>query len=146
MKRPVGLFSNWWWAVILFAVDRVLKRLAYNELISDQGGFFYLTLKINTQAVFSWPVANGAIQLLGWAAVAVVIAAMVKGRERWEPLTRFGGQLIIVGGVSNLLDRFYYGGVIDILAAFNNLYFNLADVYLLGGAALLIVSKRIRLI
>lgn len=46
--------------------------------------------------------------------------------------------LIIIGGVSNLIDRCYWGGVIDFITLTNLLVFNLADIYLIVGLIWLI--------
>ena len=43
--------------------------------------------------------------------------------------------LIIVGGISNLIDRFVYGGVIDFISLWRLPIFNLADVMIVVGTA-----------
>jgi len=50
--------------------------------------------------------------------------------------------LIVSGGVSNLLDRFVYGCVIDYIPFLNISLFNFADFLISCGALLLIVHGR----
>lgn len=69
-----------------------------------------------------------------WVGVVVivgVIAIAVKTRELWG---RVGLGLIVLGGVSNLWSRFWYGGVVDNWVLGGMLYNNLADYLIVFGA------------
>jgi len=48
--------------------------------------------------------------------------------------------LMFLGGLSNLFDRVLYRNVIDYISLFNLSYYNLADIYLVCGAIILVIS------
>ncbi len=50
--------------------------------------------------------------------------------------------LIISGGIGNLIDRVFYGGVIDFIPFFFNISFNLADLYINIAVVYLIYNYR----
>ena len=43
--------------------------------------------------------------------------------------------LILAGAISNIIDRFVYGGVIDYINLFNYSQLNIADIYIFIGVA-----------
>lgn len=50
----------------------------------------------------------------------------------------WGITLVITGAVSNVLDRFFVGGVVDYFPLFGWSTFNLADLVILGGVGLIL--------
>lgn len=52
---------------------------------------------------------------------------------------KYGEMLLLAGGAGNILDRLIYGKIIDWIR-FGNLWFNLADGYIVAGI-ILIISK-----
>lgn len=46
--------------------------------------------------------------------------------------------LILAGGLSNIIDRFYYGCVIDYIPFLNISSFNIADVFITVGAVIIL--------
>lgn len=113
--------------VVLFLVDRVLKRLSVEATI-------------NTGLVGSVPVGSTA-------ALAITIAALVVflwyaiGRTTRTILGRTATLLIVAGALSNIFDRLIVGGVIDYWPLFGLTTVNLADMMILGGALLLVTKK-----
>ena len=87
----------------------------------------------------------------GWAGQAVVIgiAVAVSGVLTWwnrggGPLLRAGGSALMIGGaLSNAVDRVVHGAVVDFLnvsvpGIHNPFSFNIADIWVFLGAALII--------
>jgi len=111
-------------------------RLDYHE---NPGGFLSLgaTWESQTRAVV-FQLANGAFLL-----VALVMAY----RYRWSRLAAIGLIVFIAGGLSNLIDRMAIGTVIDFLSLgfgpFRTGIFNVADVAIMAGVALLLVDRSV---
>ena len=133
--------------------DRVSKRLA-TEVLADAPGRSFLadTVRLeyaeNTGAFLSlgaeWPAAwrtlvfgvgNGVLLL------AMTVAAM---RLQWPRTALVGLTLFIAGGASNLIDRLASGHVVDFMnvgiGPVRTGIFNVADVAILVGAALVALS------
>jgi len=47
--------------------------------------------------------------------------------------------LIIVGAVSNLIDRLYFGFVVDFISFFDYSIFNLSDAHIVCGVGLILI-------
>ena len=109
-------------------------RLDYHE---NSGGFLSAgaTWRPGTRAVV-FQLANGAF-LLGTMLLAI--------RYQWSRLAAAGLILFVAGGVSNLIDRLALGSVIDFLnvgiGSFRTGIFNVADVAILAGLALLLLER-----
>jgi len=105
-------------------------RLDYHE---NPGGFLSAgaTWAPKTRAVV-FQLANGAF-LIG--------ALFMAYRYKWSRLAAVGLVIFIAGGMSNLIDRMAIGTVIDFmslrLGPFQTGIFNVADVAIMTGAALL---------
>jgi signal peptidase II len=118
-----------------FLADTV--RLQYVE---NTGGFLGLGSGLPPAARF-WIFSAGSLALMG-----VVAALFLKKRpERTVDLLAFG--LVLGGGLSNIADRLFRDGhVIDFLnlglGSLRTGIFNVADVCLLAGAALMLVHRR----
>lgn len=52
----------------------------------------------------------------------------------------WGGGLMLGGGISNLFDRFFYGGVLDFISLPLVPVFNLADALIVSGVLVLLVD------
>ena len=109
-------------------------RLDYHE---NAGGFLSAgaTWRPGTRAVV-FQLANG-IFLFGTLILAV--------RYQWSRLAAAGLILFVAGGLSNLVDRVAMGSVIDFLnvgiGPVRTGIFNIADVAIMAGVALLIVER-----
>jgi len=83
--------------------------------------------------------------LTGLLLAGLTVAAV---RGRWQGARLLGAALIVAGGASNWIDRLVTGSVIDFLnvgiGPVRTGIFNVADVAIMGGAALLILTWRVR--
>jgi signal peptidase II len=108
-------------------------RLDYHE---NKGGFLSTGAEwrpATRAAVFQ--VANGLF-LIGTLVLAL--------RFQWSRLAAAGLVMFLAGGISNLVDRVAIGGVIDFLnvgvGPLRTGIFNVADMAIMGGIALLIAD------
>ena len=125
--------------VFVFILDRVLKLFA--QLWGDQGGIFVYTH--NSALAFSLPapawILTGAIPVITF--VFMVLALQAAWRGRYQGACGYG--LLAAGALSNVLDRFFYGGVIDYIQFWIVPVFNLADMMIIVGLLILITERRI---
>ena len=68
---------------------------------------------------------------------------MILALSIYKNKSGFGEMILLAGGAGNILDRLIYGKIVDWIK-FGSLWFNLADVYIVGGIAVIIVDALIR--
>lgn len=79
--------------------------------------------------------------IIGLIIVLIIIFLMITSNKNFEKLSYF---FIIIGAMSNILDRFINSYVVDFISLhYKNFYwpaFNLADIYITIGIIMLLVS------
>lgn len=142
-KLKIG---NWdFFYLAIFALDRFLKWYAHNLSTGKVFSFLpgiHFGYFLNPSLFFfpAWP-------WIQWVALAVLVAVALFGIAQWlkQSLTPSTYPLIpiVLGGASNVFDRFAYGGVIDIIHIGGIATINLADILILVGivALLLRINK-----
>ena len=137
----------WWLVVPAIALDRISKCIAAAAL-APHGvqtaipGVFSWAYTENRGAAFS--ILHGRsllLVLLSAVLVAVLLAYLLRCPEN-PRLERAGLWLIIGGGLGNLFDRLCYGNVIDFIRLdfVRFAIFNVADIFVCTGAALVVLS------
>jgi len=133
MRKWLGL------ALVVIALDQLSKLAAEHWLEYHQPvpvlPFFNLTLSYNTGAAFSFLAGQAGWQRWLFAALAVAVSAFLIGwlrqigdRDRWLSLSV---SLVLGGAIGNLVDRLFYGHVIDFIELYYQRWswpvFNIAD-------------------
>jgi signal peptidase II len=126
------MYKYWLTIFGLFIIDRLTKLyfLKNSSLPGGWGEFF--SLYLNQYIAFSIPLAIIVIYVL----VSVILLGLIfvwwknfkKQHVLYWPIS-----LVIIGAVSNLLDRINYGAVIDFINLPFFSVFNLSDVYITSG-------------
>lgn len=137
--QPWMLYAT---AVDLFVADRLLKFFVMDLPPAAPSGIVSYSLFKNEGIIFSlpfpdvifWPLASLIFALLG-----VYFYKMMRERN-----TVFAGigLIILLGALSNLIDRALYGATIDYLIFFGRSAVNLADGMILGGVIALLLLQR----
>jgi signal peptidase II len=109
------------------------------QLVENPGSFLSLGASLPEQLRFTLFTAATAVLLIG-----LVCAALFA--RRLGPARFIALALIAGGGISNLIDRLFYGGLVtDFLnvgiGSFRTGIFNIADMAILAGALLLIFKR-----
>lgn len=130
-------------AIIIFLLDRISKALALKLLIPNQPfpvikNFFYLTLVYNRGAAFG--IFKGKI--IFFILVTILAAVLIyinlrKHKSKNNYSYNIALVLILAGGLGNLIDRIFYGHVIDFLDFRFWPVFNVADSAITVGAFIL---------
>jgi len=111
--------------------------------------FFNLTMAHNPGAAFSFLAHADGWQrwfFIGLASiVSVALLIWLKKLKPHAKLEAMSIAMILGGALGNLIDRLYYGYVIDFLDVYHGAYhwpaFNIADATIVIGAALLIIDS-----
>ena len=133
-------------AAFLVALDQGTKMLAVEHLTKGAipliDGVFELTYVQNTGAAFGLLKNQRWIFMSITAVVMVVLlVVLMSGRFRRYRFANIAGTLILAGGIGNMIDRVAHGYVVDFLyfKLINFPVFNVADCYVVIGAALLLI-------
>lgn len=150
LRRSWGFAAGALGLVVLDALSKALVVAAFagpepEGTIWLAGGLLRLAPTHNTGTLFRillpWLDPALAYGIL-FAAVSVLLFRHARARR--SPRVRWGAVLVVAGGVGNLLDRIATGRVVDFLSLgvpgldWRSPAFNLADVAICSGAALLL--------
>ena len=123
----------------LIAIDQGLKALF---LFSKKA-----TL-INDSSVFLLPIKQVILIILSCVLLGLLVGWYIKrndpstcnqlNKEKNNNILQTCIILIISGGASNTIDRVLHGGVVDIFLSYQ-LHWNIADVYIVLGATIMVV-------
>ncbi len=114
--------TKWWF------IDNPTMTWSY---LNDALVFSY---RLNTDMALSLPLVPWMYYPLVALVIGILIYSMVvviRNAQVWEYLVIW---VIIAGAISNLVDRWLYGGVVDFINISIGSVFNIADVYIVGGA------------
>jgi signal peptidase II len=134
--------------------DRVTKHLAVTSLAGgDSYSYLGDTVRLDyhenkggfLSAGATWRPGTRAV-VFQFANAAFLMGVMVMARRfEWSRLAKAGLVMFVAGGLSNLIDRVALGGVIDFLnvgiGPVRTGIFNVADVAIMAGIALLVVDR-----
>jgi signal peptidase II len=146
-------------AAIIVLIDQITKLAISKLFVFGEAlpvtSFFNLVLTYNPGAAFSFLAGQSGWQR--WVFTAIAVGAVVfilylLRRHAGQRLFCWALALILGGALGNLIDRVLYGHVIDFLDFYlpnSDLphwpAFNVADMAIVGGAALFIVDELRRL-
>lgn len=136
-------------SIVLVLLDQFIKRVVvlninYEEIISFIPNFFYVTYVKNTGG--AWSMFSGNILffiVIGVLAFIGILYYIIK-KNSISTLEVIYLGLIMGGMIGNIIDRVFYGGVIDFIGfIFGNYHFpvfNIADICIVIGAVLLVID------
>ena len=124
----------------LFALDRISKILALKlpaEGLFCSQQILGVKLFLNKGIAFGIPLPQIIGIVLSISITIILIYFLVKNKYN-----SLGLILIIIGAISNLLDKIKYEAIIDWVAIKFLPVFNLADLYIIIGSIVLIISYK----
>ncbi|MCU0651904.1 MAG: signal peptidase II [Candidatus Omnitrophica bacterium] len=114
------------------------KYLALNQPVAVIKGFFYFTLVHNRGAAFGILKNQLPIFIITALAAIILISINLKNKQHKQPAVyNLSLSLILAGGLGNLIDRIFFGHVIDFFDFRIWPVFNIADSAITIGAILL---------
>lgn len=136
--------------VIAVAIDQWIKVLVEANLVMQEKvdvlPFLALYRTYNTGIAFSMFSNVGDTGLIVLTGIVIAFVSYLAIRTTPEQtISRFGFALIVGGALGNLIDRTVYGHVIDYILFHTPVWsfaiFNLADVFISLGAALVVLDE-----
>ncbi|XOU94404.1 MAG: signal peptidase II [Candidatus Kerfeldbacteria bacterium] len=136
------IFWPFFGILILFFIDRLSKILSIKYL-SDEGFFLIpnttgFVLEWNQGIAYSIPLSGIYLIFILILIILILGALAVKAYRQHKNNIVLSIGLIIAGATSNLIDRFMYDNVIDILVLTKWPVFNIADLMILAGGIWLV--------
>jgi signal peptidase II len=144
MSRSAGLLLAAVLGLIVFAADQLTKLLVESSMVLNEsrpvlGDVFHLTYIQNSGGAFGLLAGSQLLLMVGSAVALGVVAWMLLVQPPSRAMAS-GGGLVLGGAAGNLLDRLSSSGVTDYLDLRVWPIFNLADVAIVCGVALLVVN------
>lgn len=122
-------------AVIL--IDQILKIIAINlcsngsvEIIQN---IFSIDYTKNIGVAFSLNKDNLKNIIISACIIIFIIRYLFTQKKFLNPITLTCLDMVIAGGISNLIDRILRGGVVDFIKVLNFPIFNFADIMVVLG-------------
>ena len=135
-------------ALTLFIIDQLSKSLIstylkLNESILIIKDFFYIRYINNTGASFGM-LSNSKILSILLSVIAIIIILRYMNSFKKTKINMIGFGLVLGGVLGNLSDRILFGYVKDfldfVIFNYNFPVFNLADIFIVIGVIILIIS------
>ncbi|MDR3065748.1 MULTISPECIES: signal peptidase II [Comamonas] len=153
-----GLARIWpWllWALVIIGVDQITKQMILNHYQygdwTPLTSFFNIVRAHNTGAAFSFLAGGSGWQrwlFVGIGAIATVLIVWQLHKHPGEKLFCLSLSSILGGAIGNVVDRLQHGYVVDFLDFYwgsrHFPAFNVADMGITLGAALLILDELLR--
>ena len=133
-------------AAIVIVVDQLTKYWAINALSDDRriGVIWTLQLNLTYNSGMAFSKGSGLGPVIGVVAIIVVIALAISLRRVTNTMALLSTGLIIGGAIGNIIDRLFrgdawlHGSVIDFIDFQWWPIFNVADMCVMIGAALML--------
>jgi signal peptidase II len=156
LSAQTGMIGWLWLSAVVIFADQFSKWMAEASLELGQSmavvPHLNMTLSYNTGAAFSFLASMGGVQRWIFAALAIVVSIFIinwlRKLNKNATWTAVGLTLVLGGAIGNLIDRLLYAKVIDFIDVYFDIpwvmenyhfaTFNVADMAITGGAALLI--------
>lgn len=147
-KLSFNLVCTLLFGVAIFTIDRLSKALAVKELTSYGEVIFndYLAFDLTYNRGVTWGIGDswGGVSIIILHALTCLIIALLLNYTVYrykKGLSIYPEILILAGALSNLLDRFVYGAVVDFISLSYGSYswpiFNIADIAIVMGVFLI---------
>lgn len=132
--------------ISIFIIDQIVKYCFVNFDWDVDGPYMSLQLAYNYGVAFS--MFSFLAEYLKYIQLALVLGGLIYLYKNKEVFLEYyiPISLLLAGGLSNILDRFTYGGVVDYFYwhyGFQFAIFNIADV-IIDLAVVIIIYKQIK--
>lgn len=126
--------------LIIIVVDQLSKFLITKYVPTRIGNdYFAIETTTNTGMAFGFNSGNAKNILLSCFVVFIIITFIKNQREQLEPKVLVAISMALGGGLSNIIDRIFRGGVLDFIKVPIIPNFNVADMCICIGWVLIVI-------
>ena len=126
--------------IIIIAIDQLSKFLITQFVPSTVGNeYFGIEITENTGMAFGFNSGNTKNIFLSLLVIFIIISFIRNQREQLEPKVLVAISMALGGGISNIIDRIFRGGVLDFIKILFIPNFNIADLCICIGWILIVV-------
>lgn len=126
--------------VIIIAIDQLSKVLISNFVPETVGNeYFSIEITKNTGMAFGFNSGNTKNIVLSAFVIFIMITFIKNQRNQIDEKTLVAISMVIGGGISNIIDRIFRGGVFDFIKILFIPNFNIADLCICTGWLLLVI-------
>ena len=126
--------------IIIIAIDQLSKILISNfgpETVGNE--YFAIEITKNTGMAFGFNSGNTKNIVLSTFVIFIMITFIKNQRNQIDEKTLIAISMVIGGGISNIIDRIFRGGVFDFIKILFIPNFNIADLCICTGWLLLVI-------
>lgn len=130
---------------VAFVADRIIKTTiaVRPDIVSATLGPVSIRFEANPGFAFSISFPNTVVVILSLLVTVIFLVLLVRAIERGQSTMIIGVSAVLIGALSNMIDRVSVGYVIDYLAISFLPVFNIADLLILNGALILVWRGKI---
>lgn len=126
--------------IIIIAIDQLSKILISNFVPETVGNeYFAIEITKNTGMAFGFNSGNTKNIVLSTFVIFIMITFIKNQRNQIDEKTLVAISMVIGGGISNIIDRIFRGGVFDFIKILFIPNFNIADLCICTGWLLLVI-------
>lgn len=143
-----------YWLINIVALNLLLLDISLKKIFSTSnlpaqaggeyfifGDFLKLKLTVNSGVAFGLGLDYSLIVLMYCIIIPILIFILFNQYKQKKYFNIFGLTFIILGALSNLIDRIFFGAVIDYIDLKYYSVFNLADVMIVFGVIIMIIVE-----
>lgn len=144
--------NKWWYgicAILIILADRITKCMALAWWTERYPINQYLSFEVGYNRGVTWGLLyshNSLVFVLVSAMIILITSGVVwYAYDQYRQGQSFIGETLVVSGsLSNIFDRFWYGGVVDFIELSYGRWiwpsFNIADMCIVFGIAIMLIS------
>lgn len=128
--------------IVLSTIDQVTKSLIIGKTFTIIPNILNFTYTQNTGVAFGMGMDRNIVIIISIILLLAFLVLLVKNINKISIGKTISLLLIIVGGISNIIDRIFRNYVIDFIDVniFSFPNFNLADIYIVLGVILFLIT------
>lgn len=127
--------------LILFFIDRFLKYFFLYSGFSFDSQWLNLKIFKNSGIAFGLYLNSSIMYLLISLILIGLFFFLIRSYFKKNAIIILALTLIIFGAFSNLIDRFFYGSIIDFIDFLFFPVFNLSDLMIISGIGIIIIRN-----
>ena len=127
--------------VLIITIIDQLSKFLITKYVPEKIGNEYFAIEIveNTGMAFGFNSGNTKNIVLSMFVIFIIISFMRNQKNEIDTKTAIAVSMVLGGGISNLIDRFFRGGILDFIKVLFIPNFNFADLCICIGWVLLVI-------